>query len=59
VVLNFLSGAFMQADKLVPQSGYVPLPMKTQARAVKELGEVQERQGIPLLFDVMWRPVVR
>lgn len=59
IVLNFFSGAFMQADKLVPQSGYIPLPMKTQARAVKELGAIEERQGIPLFFDVMWRPAKR
>lgn len=57
IVANFFSGAFMQADNLVPQAGFVPLPMKTQARAVKALGSMVEVGGIPLPFDVIWRPV--
>lgn len=55
LVLNFFSGAFMQADKLVPASGFVPLPIKTQARAVKTLGKVLDSSGVPVFFDVMWR----
>lgn len=55
IVANFFSGAFMQADSLVPQAGFVPLPMKTQARAVKALGSMVEPGGIPLFFDVIWR----
>ena len=56
IVLNFLSGAFMQADKLVPASGYVALPLQTQARAVKTLASLKETNGVPIFFDVMWRP---
>jgi phosphate transport system substrate-binding protein len=55
LVLNFFSGAFMQADKLVPQSGYVALPIKTQARAVKSLASISEPSGVPMFFDVIWR----
>lgn len=55
LLLNFFSGAFMQADKLVPESGLVPLPVKTQARAIKTLGKVVDAEGIPVFFDVMWR----
>ncbi|MBS1208840.1 MAG: phosphate transporter substrate-binding protein PhoT family [Proteobacteria bacterium] len=57
IVANFLSGAFMQADNLAPKAGFVPLPMKTQARAVKTLGSMVEPSGVPLLFDVIWRRV--
>jgi len=56
-VANFFSGAFMQADSLAPKAGFVPLPLKTQARAVKALGSMVEKDGVPLGFDVIWRNV--
>jgi phosphate transport system substrate-binding protein len=55
VVANFFAGAFMHADDLAPKAGFVPLPEKTQARAVKTLGSMTEASGQPLTFDVMWR----
>lgn len=59
IVANFFAGAFMHADDLAPKAGFVPLPEKTQARAVKELGNVTEASGQPLAFDVMWRKPAR
>lgn len=55
IVANFFAGAFMHADDLAPKAGFVPLPEKTQARAVKELGSMVEANGQPLSFDVIWR----
>lgn len=55
IVANFFAGAFMHADDLAPKAGFVPLPEKTQARAVKELGSMTEANGQALSFDVIWR----
>jgi len=57
-VANFFVGAFMHADDLAPKAGFVPLPEKTQARAVGTLGTMIEPNGQPLTFDVMWRKAI-
>ena len=47
-VLGFFSWALTNGDRTAAEHGFVPMPLPSQARAVKEMGKVTDTQGAPV-----------
>lgn len=48
-VLKFYTWCFTQGDQIVDHFGYMPLPDRVQARAVREMVKVTDARGSPLI----------
>lgn len=49
-VLSFFTWAFMHGDALAANLRWIPLPINAQARVVKEMSKLRDRQGNPIDF---------
>lgn len=47
--LRFIYWAFLQGDRLLRDTGFVPLPTTLQARLATRLGSVRSSDGVPLV----------
>jgi phosphate transport system substrate-binding protein len=50
-VLSFFTWAFMHGDRLAEKLRWIPLPINTQARVVKEMSKLNDRTGAPISFS--------
>lgn len=47
-VLGFFNWSLTNGDRIAAEHGFVAMPLRSQARAVKEMGKVTDSQGVPV-----------
>jgi phosphate transport system substrate-binding protein len=51
-VLSFFSYGFLRGDEITSQNGWIALPELTQARVVKEMNRIRDKDAQPLSWDM-------
>ena len=51
-VLSLFSYGFLRGDSITEQNYWIPLPELTQARVVKEMNKIRDKDGHPLSWDM-------
>ena len=50
-VLGFFNWSLTNGDRIATEHGFVPMPLASQARAVKEMGKLKDSQGAPISWS--------